>query len=92
MQVRITAPNDGPFAVGDLVERPDAHWLIRLGIAEGVDDEAKAVQAEVEKREQERRDRLMARFEEERQQAIESAKIMRSLRTEEFGKQLLEGT
>ena len=91
-RVRIIAPNDGPFQVGDEVEREDADWLIRLRIAEGVNDAAKAVQAEVEEQERRRDERIRGRFEQERQDAIERAKVLRQLRTEEFGKQLMEGT
>lgn len=44
MKVRLTKPidtADGPLLPGEVIERPDAFWLMRLEVAEPVDDEAK---------------------------------------------------
>lgn len=51
MNVRLTKAQTGtagPLAVGAEIEHADAYRLIQLGVAEPIDDEAKAKMAEIE--------------------------------------------
>jgi predicted ribosome quality control (RQC) complex YloA/Tae2 family protein len=78
MKVRLTKQidtADGPLKPGELIERPDAFWLLRLEVAEPVDDEAKAEFAQLEAARKGRQDRIRVMAEEQakQQRAIEEA-------------------
>ncbi len=60
MKVRIIKENSGNHPIGAVLEGPDTHWLCQLdmGIAEPVDDEAKAKHAVHLKQMEDRRKRI----------------------------------
>jgi hypothetical protein len=80
MKVRWTSTENTTHEVGWEIDHPDARFLLQLGVAEPLDDEAKAAFAEQEKyREKLRRnlaaaaERLVAQTKEQ-EQAAETAK------------------
>lgn len=96
MKVRLTQPMDDengkPYPKDYINERPDSFWWLQMGVAEPVDDEAKAAQKVYDAR----RARLKAGIEQKAQSAfaehLAEEADAEKVRQAEFAKMLLEGT
>lgn len=92
MQVRITGPGEHKFEIGQILDNPDCYWCIKLGYAEGVDDEAKAIQAEHEAFLSKRQKAESRKLEQKQIEQQREAAAAEQQRLAEFGNQLMEGT
>lgn len=96
MKVRLTKPADdesgNPYPIGYINDRPDSDWWLSLGIAEPIDEEAKAFQKVLDTR----RNRLKSAIERQAAEAqeIRAAELAEAekRRQAEFAAQLMEGT
>lgn len=79
-------------AVGTIVERPDAYWLIGLEHAEAVDDEAKQWQAMFEAQRKRRVSAIEASAKAAAAQYLADQQAADKERQAEFASILLEGT
>lgn len=96
MKVRLIHDvDDGSGTVlkkGQVNERPDSYWWLDLGIAEPIDDEAKAHQAKIDARNERLRNRVKSQVEEMQAQLREQREAAEREKLADFEQLLREGT
>jgi hypothetical protein len=80
------------IAIGTVIERPDAYWLIGLEHAIAVDDEAKEWQATFESQRKRRRTAVELAAKQAQEQYLADVQAADKERHAEFESILLEGT